>query len=142
MFRSRDPCHGNNTATYSCHTLFQKESSFNLEYTFFGGICKNTLYEYDFGDLWQHEILLEETHPLNPKKTYPCCIGGARQAPQEDCGGPWDFLALESHYSLPYMAERLWEIIEEGRRDEYWECAVSGLRFLVPSLPQKPELLS
>ena len=79
------------------------------------------LYEYDFGDLWQHEIRLEETHPLNPKKTYPCCIGGAKQAPQEDCGGPWDFLALESHYSLPYMAERLWEIIEEGRRDEYWE---------------------
>ncbi|GEM_PF-1312830 len=104
------------------------------------------LYEYDLGDLWQHEIRQEETHPLNPKKTYPCCIGGVKQAPQEDCGGPRDFLALESHYSLPYslpyMAERSWEIIEEGRRDEYWECAVSGLRFLVPSLPQKPELLT
>jgi hypothetical protein len=29
------------------------------------------LYEYDFGDLWQHEIRLEQILPLDPKQTYP-----------------------------------------------------------------------
>ena len=79
------------------------------------------LYEYDFGDRWQHEIRLERKLPLNPKKTYPICVGGGRRAPPEDCGGPSAFMALEAHYSLPHIASRLWEIIEEGQRDECWE---------------------
>lgn len=79
------------------------------------------LYEYDFGDRWEHEIRLEKKLPVDPKKTYPVCIGGSRQAPPEDCGGPLAFQALESHYSLPYIAEKLWEIIEYDLRDEYWE---------------------
>ena len=79
------------------------------------------LYEYDFGDQWEHEIRLEQKLPIDPKQTYPVCIGGSRQAPPEDCGGPFAFQALESHYSLPYIAEKLWEIIEYDRHDEYWE---------------------
>lgn len=79
------------------------------------------LYEYDFGDRWQHEIQLERKLPLDPKKTYPICISGGRRAPPEDCGGPSAFMALEAHYSLPYIASRLWEIIDEGRRNECWE---------------------
>lgn len=79
------------------------------------------LYEYDFGDRWEHEIRLEKKLPLDPKQTYPVCIGGSRQAPPEDCGDPIAFQALETHYSLPYIAEKLWEIIEYDLRDEYWE---------------------
>jgi hypothetical protein len=79
------------------------------------------LYEYDFGDRWEHEIRLEKKLPVDPKKTYPVCIGGSRQAPPEDCGGPLAFQALESHYSLPYIAEKLWEIVEYDLCDEYWE---------------------
>ncbi len=79
------------------------------------------LYEYDFGDQWQHEIRLEKKLPLDPQRSYPVCIGGARQAPPEDCGGPLAFQALESQYSLPYIADKLGEIIEYDLRDEYWE---------------------
>jgi hypothetical protein len=80
------------------------------------------LYEYDFGDRWEHEIRLEKRIPLDPKKTYPLCIGGARNAPEEDCGGPWAFQELASHYSLPYMADVLWQVIEgELSRDDCWE---------------------
>lgn len=45
------------------------------------------LYLYDFGDGWEHEVLLEEV--LEPKAgtRYPICIGGARACPPEDCGG-------------------------------------------------------
>ncbi len=45
------------------------------------------VYEYDFGDGWEHEILLEKI--LEPERNvrYPRCIGGARACPPEDCGG-------------------------------------------------------
>jgi hypothetical protein len=71
------------------------------------------LYEYDFRDKWQHEIRLEERGHLDLQRTYPVCIGGSRYVPPEDCGGPRGFLTLESHYSIPYMANRMLEIIED-----------------------------
>ncbi|MBI4526872.1 MAG: plasmid pRiA4b ORF-3 family protein [Deltaproteobacteria bacterium] len=45
------------------------------------------VYEYDFGDSWQHEILLEKIVPPDSKTRYPICLGGARACPPEDCGG-------------------------------------------------------
>ena len=44
------------------------------------------LYEYDFGDRWIHDLRLEATLPVNPKKTYPVCVAGKCAAPPEDCG--------------------------------------------------------
>jgi hypothetical protein len=80
------------------------------------------LYEYDFGDRWEHEVRFEQKLPLDPKKSYPLCIGGSRRCPPEDCGGPWAFQELEGHYSLPYIMEMLWRIIEgELSREDCWE---------------------
>ena len=44
------------------------------------------LYEYDFYDLWEHEIRLEKILPWNGRLC-PVCTGGRRLAPPEDCGG-------------------------------------------------------
>jgi Plasmid pRiA4b ORF-3-like protein len=46
------------------------------------------LYEYDFGDSWIHDLRLEATLPINPRKIYPMCVAGKCSAPPEDCGGP------------------------------------------------------
>ncbi len=46
------------------------------------------LYEYDFGDGWVHEIVVEDTADPEPGQTYPICLGGERACPIEDCGGP------------------------------------------------------
>jgi hypothetical protein len=46
------------------------------------------LYEYDFGDGWLHRILLEKVLPIDPARSYPECLTGARACPIEDCGGP------------------------------------------------------
>ncbi len=49
------------------------------------------IYEYDFGDSWEHEIRVEKILPLNEGGTYPQCIAGARACPPEDCGGVWGY---------------------------------------------------
>lgn len=46
------------------------------------------LYEYDFGDLWEHEIRVEARLERESSKVYPICIAGARACPPEDIGGP------------------------------------------------------
>jgi hypothetical protein len=47
----------------------------------------SALYEYDFGDGWEHEILLEAVLLGEPKQKYPLCLAGERACPPEDCGG-------------------------------------------------------
>jgi hypothetical protein len=44
-------------------------------------------YEYDFGDDWQHDILLEKILPLDKTMPIPSCIDGKGNCPPEDCGG-------------------------------------------------------
>ena len=44
-------------------------------------------YEYDFGDGWEHEVVLEQVTSRPPDEQYPVCIEGARVCPPEDCGG-------------------------------------------------------
>ena len=54
------------------------------------------LYRYDFGDSWDHELLVEKILPWDEGKRYPRCLAGKRACPPEDCGGIWgyaDFLA-------------------------------------------------
>lgn len=45
------------------------------------------VYEYDFGDGWEHEVLLEGILLREAKGKYPRCIAGERAGPPEDCGG-------------------------------------------------------
>ena len=46
-----------------------------------------TLYEYDFGDSWEHDVVLEDVLPVDSGLAYPRCVAGARACPPEDVGG-------------------------------------------------------
>ena len=62
------------------------------------------VYEYDFGDSWEHEVVLEKILPSETGTTYPVCVEGKRACPPEDCGGVWgypDFLAAIQDPSHP-----------------------------------------
>lgn len=48
-------------------------------------------YEYDFGDGWEHEVVLEKILPAVMGTKYPQCIAGERACPPEDCGGPYGY---------------------------------------------------
>ncbi|MBW0093014.1 DUF1841 family protein [Pseudonocardia sp. KRD-184] len=65
-------------------------------------------YEYDFGDGWEHDVVLEAVEPGPPATAR--CTGGRRACPPEDCGGPWGYaelLAAVGDPDHPDHAERV-----------------------------------
>jgi Plasmid pRiA4b ORF-3-like protein/Domain of unknown function (DUF1841) len=66
-------------------------------------------YTYDFGDGWEHDLVVEEILPPD-SVPHAVCVAGRRAGPPEDCGGVWgyaellDILADPGH---PEHAERL-----------------------------------
>jgi Plasmid pRiA4b ORF-3-like protein len=44
-------------------------------------------YLYDFGDSWQHEVVLEKIQSVEAVLPHPVCLGGERRCPPEDVGG-------------------------------------------------------
>lgn len=66
------------------------------------------IYEYDFGDGWEHEIVLEKKQPFNAQASLPVCLAGERSCPPEDCGGIWGY-------------ENLLQIITDPLHEEYEE---------------------
>ena len=52
------------------------------------------IYEYDFGDSWEHEIRLEKIISAEAGVRYPTCIAGKGACPPEDCGGIYGYANL------------------------------------------------
>ncbi len=65
-------------------------------------------YEYDFGDGWEHEVVLEEIAVRPAKTRFPVCIAGAGACPPEDCGGVSGY-------------ERFLEILGDPEHEEHEE---------------------
>jgi hypothetical protein len=58
------------------------------------------LYEYDFGDGWQHELLLEEVL-LGDETFQQACVAGQRCCPPEDCGDRKDLQSFSKRSRTP-----------------------------------------
>jgi hypothetical protein len=65
-------------------------------------------YTYDFGDNWEHSVILEKILPRGDGKKYPICIAGKMACPFEDSGAIWGYY------------DKL-EIIKNPKHPEYWE---------------------
>ncbi|SDH62019.1 pRiA4b ORF-3-like protein [Actinokineospora alba] len=62
-------------------------------------------YLYDFGDAWDHEIVVEKVLEPGKAGTLPRCTGGRRAAPPEDCGGMWGYADLLEILADPTHAD-------------------------------------
>ncbi len=49
------------------------------------------VYEYDFGDSWRHDIVVEKILPPEEGKRYPVCVAGKLAGPPEDSGGVYGY---------------------------------------------------
>jgi hypothetical protein len=68
-------------------------------------------YEYDFGDSWDHSLIVEKILPYEEGRDYPLCIKGKRACPPEDVGGVWGYSAFLDAIQHP----------EHPEHDEYME---------------------
>jgi pRiA4b ORF-3-like protein len=74
-------------------------------------------YEYDFGDGWEHEIVVEARAVAEADQFYPACIAGEGACPPEDSGGPYGFEQLKELLAGPPSPER--DEMREWAGDEY-----------------------
>ena len=82
-------------------------------------------YMYDFGDGWEHEIVLEKILPFDMGAVLPVCLKGSQSCPPEDVGGiPGYELFLEaiSDPSHPEYEEML-EWIGDDFDSEHFDLA-------------------
>lgn len=49
------------------------------------------VYEYDFGDSWEHKVTLEKILPFTEEAQLPRCIKAKGACPPEDVGGIWGY---------------------------------------------------
>lgn len=65
-------------------------------------------YVYDFGDYWEHRIMVTNVRAGDPASAYPRYIAGEGAGPPEDCGGIpgfYDLLATRNDPDDPDHAE-------------------------------------
>jgi hypothetical protein len=62
-------------------------------------------YNYDFGEYWEHKVVLEEILPKDDSVKYPVCVAGERACPPEDCGGEGGYDELVSVLKSPGTEE-------------------------------------
>jgi len=62
-------------------------------------------YRYDFGDDWDHEVVLEEMRASEEPASIPRCLAGERAGPPEDSGGPHRYADLVAALSDPEHSE-------------------------------------
>ena len=58
-------------------------------------------YTYDFGDDWEHEIVVEKVLAAEQGVRYPICVAGKGACPPEDCGGVWGYEHLREVLADP-----------------------------------------
>ena len=58
-------------------------------------------YEYDFGDGWQHHVLVEDSLTIPIGLSFAVCLDGERACPPEDSGGPFGYANLLNAISDP-----------------------------------------
>jgi len=74
-------------------------------------VTERIIYDYDFTDLWRHDLRVEQIVAVEPGQRYPRCTGGRRAGPPEECGGPWAFMEASQPYGIFDVISRAAEIM-------------------------------
>jgi len=84
----------------------------------FGSRMTQCVYDYDFGDSWDHSVLFEGKSSSQSGVTYPRCIAGKNACPPDDCGGVGGYDDLQKIMKDPAHEEHAdmleWLCIEDA----------------------------
>jgi hypothetical protein len=86
-------------------------------------------YEYDFGDGWEHEIVLEGILLREKGQKYPRCVDGAQTCPPEDCGGVHGYYRVLEVLADPGDDEHEDMLVWLGGKYEPGEFAAGKVKF-------------
>lgn len=92
-------------------------------------------YEYDFGDGWQHVVVLEKVTESEPGVRYPRCIDGERACPPEDVGGVYGFADYVEAITNPNHSEHDEFLVWSGPFDPAEFDATKATRRMKRGLP-------
>lgn len=100
---------------------------------YLGASIKQCKYTYDFGDSWDHTILLEREVARRTGQSYPQCLAGANACPPEDCGGVWGYRDLQKIIGDPKHPEHQemleWLCIDDSSEFDSTEFSVKDVIF-------------
>jgi hypothetical protein len=100
------------------------------------------IYEYDFGDGWEHIIETKKIGPPKENVKYPTCLKGKFACPPEDCGGIWGYYEMLQIIEDP-KHERYEELIDwlGGSFDpEYFN--IEGINLILSDFKEEVKLRS
>jgi len=87
------------------------DSRFTLA-DFESNLLQGIVYTYDFGDDWQHVIMLEKVIPEKEGISYPVLLDGYRACPPEDIGGVPMFQEFLQYLADPEKDDELKELFD------------------------------
>jgi len=86
-----------------------------------GEVCPKVksklIYEYDFGDGWEHTVEVQKIIEPETSVEYPVCLAGKKACPPEDCGGVWGYYEMLEAIADPNHEQH--EDIVEWLGDEF-----------------------
>ncbi len=98
-------------------------------------------YEYDFGDGWEHTILVEKVEQWNEGDPLATCLAGQRACPPEDVGGVGgygellDIIAGHTETMEPEYVEQVLNWLPEGYDPDAFSVDEVNDLLEVPELP-------
>lgn len=75
-----------------------------LEHLIMQGVTR-FVYNYDYGDDWNHHVILEDVRNGTPDERYPVLVDGERSCPPEDVGGLHGYMDFVEAVLNPFHRE-------------------------------------
>jgi len=103
---------------------------------------KQIVYEYDFGDSWEHLVKVEKRTPGGDPDHVPVCLAGENAAPRDDMGGIYGYyqfieaLRDENNDMHEDAVDWLGEDFDPGRFDP--DLVNKELKAVFKPAPKKP----